>query len=860
MQPGSGRHLSQRILWALGILVFLTGFASAQTTTTDQTATPTEPTNAKNVDDGDPLDDILFNMIVNGAVPRDFDGGPPGFGRRGPGGPGFGPEQKRDELIPRFDKNGDGKLNTEERAAARDYRRQNSPMPSSESKTLSPPPDLAVELAESTAAAPGKGTDLYDETVLRTLYLRFPDGTWFGEVSDFYHTDVEVPADLVVDGKVYPSVGVRFRGNSSYFGLGESAKKSLNISIDYEDQGQRLYGYKTLELLNGHADPSFMRAVLFSHISRHYIAAPKANFVKLVVNGENWGVYISIQQFNKDFLRDQFGTRSGVRWKAPVGFGGSRGLAWSGPDKANYEDAYQLKTSGDEEALDRLIRMCEILNTTPVVDLEDKLSAVLDIDEALWFLALENVFTDNDGYISRGSDYALYEDPDGQFHLIPHDSNETFRFAGGGGPNSFGDQPMLDPLMHADSDERPLIQKLMAVPHLRERYLAHIRTITNEWLDWKTIGPIVDAYQELLDAEVQADDKKLYSYEAFASCATKDFTGGEMFGPPGGFPMPPGGVGMPFSGDGPPLSPADGGMDQGRGFGRGRRGPGARVTPGFKRFVEERHDYLLGHPAVNKPAPTILSVSTATLVPSEPIRVKAKIDETLDLRFVILYYAIGEHSPFKSTPMFDDGKHADGQASDGMFAAEIPPTSVGVDLRYYVEARAATGTAAFYPLGTQRQALKVRLMPSVAASSPVVINEFMAQNTKSLMDPQGEYDDWLELHNLSDAIVDLTGMYLSDDEGDPYKWAFPEGTTIPAGGYLLVWTDGDTEATSGLHASFKLSSKGEVLLLTSSDSGNQTLLDRVKFGRQEPDTAVGRSPDGTGSLARVPMTPGASNP
>ena len=66
----------------------------------------------------------------------------------------------------------------------------------------------------------------------------------------FYRTDIEVPAELIVDGEVYPEVGVHFRGTSSYFTV-SSAKKSFNIAVDYGEDGQRLYGYKTLNLLTG---------------------------------------------------------------------------------------------------------------------------------------------------------------------------------------------------------------------------------------------------------------------------------------------------------------------------------------------------------------------------------------------------------------------------------------------------------------------------------------------------------------------------------------------------------------------------------------------------------------------------------
>lgn len=144
--------------------------------------------------------------------------------------------------------------------------------------------------------------------------------------------------------------------------------------------------------------------------------------------------------------------------------------------------------------------------------------------------------------------------------------------------------------------------------------------------------------------------------------------------------------------------------------------------------------------------------------------------------------------------------------------------------------------------------------------SPVVINEFMADNDKAVIDPQGDYDDWLELYNLTDAPIVLTGMYLSDKEDNPTKWEFPENTEIPANGYLIVWLDEDVEDTpNGLHTNFKLLKDGGMVMLVDTDAKGNQVLDSVTFGQQVDDVAVGRWPNGTGDFQAVVATPGAEN-
>jgi hypothetical protein len=131
------------------------------------------------------------------------------------------------------------------------------------------------------------------------------------------------------------------------------------------------------------------------------------------------------------------------------------------------------------------------------------------------------------------------------------------------------------------------------------------------------------------------------------------------------------------------------------------------------------------------------------------------------------------------------------------------------------------------------------------AGALLKINEVLASNSTCLADPQGEYDDWIELYNAGATPVDVAGLYVTDDSDEPTKWRFPSGhpelTLIPAQGYLLLWADGDT-ADAGLHASFGLSTGGEEVSLF--DRDGVTLLDSVSFGLQTPDVSYGRYPDG----------------
>ena len=218
----------------------------------------------------------------------------------------------------------------------------------------------------------------------------------------------------------------------------------------------------------------------------------------VVINGENWGVYVNAEQFNRDFLQETFKTTAGARWRVPGSPFGQGGWDYRGPDVAAYRATYEIKTKDSPKAWQDLIHVFQVLNETPVARLESALAPLLDVDGVLRFLALENALANSDGYWARASDYSIYQDPQGRFHVIPHDMNEGLaeeRAPGGRGGFLPDVTAELDPLIGLDDASKPLRSRLLAVPALRAKYLGYVRDIAERWLDWKVMGPMAKQYQ-----------------------------------------------------------------------------------------------------------------------------------------------------------------------------------------------------------------------------------------------------------------------------------------------------------------------------------------------------------------------------
>ncbi|MCP4589346.1 MAG: lamin tail domain-containing protein, partial [bacterium] len=141
----------------------------------------------------------------------------------------------------------------------------------------------------------------------------------------------------------------------------------------------------------------------------------------------------------------------------------------------------------------------------------------------------------------------------------------------------------------------------------------------------------------------------------------------------------------------------------------------------------------------------------------------------------------------------------------------------------------------------------------------VYINEWMADNDGAITDEMGQYEDWFELYNAETFPVDLGGMHLTDDLDDMTQWRIPDETTIPPGGFLLIWADDDA-GDGPLHANFKLGKSGEEIGLFDSRSNCLAEIDTVVFGAQTTDVSEGRYADGTPCIITLrAYTPGETN-
>jgi hypothetical protein len=219
----------------------------------------------------------------------------------------------------------------------------------------------------------------------------------------------------------------------------------------------------------------------------------------------------------------------------------------------------------------------------------------------------------------------------------------------------------------------------------------------------------------------------------------------------------------------------------------------------------------------------------------ETVTVSVDITDNLGLSQVLLYYKTGTGN-YTSVAM---------SASGNNYSASIPQFAGGTIVSYYIEVTNTLNQKTYAPAN----GLSVPASYTVAS---IVINEIFSRGTA--LDP-----DWVELYNLSDNPVDISGYKIYDSggqTGSKPKMLIPASTTLLAHDYLVIVVD-DAATANPSGSNFGLSNTGEDLWL---ENAGGNVIDHIKFGATAAGESYGRKPDGTANwMVLSPITKGTTN-
>jgi hypothetical protein len=398
-------------------------------------------------------------------------------------------------------------------------------------------------------------------------------------------------ADFWFDGELVPDVAIRTKGNASLNQAVAWNSERFPLAIDFNlfNRERTFHGLKKVHFNNGWSDPTLIRDVISYEIfEKMGVPSPRASIVDLYVNDHHLGVYTMAEAVESSFLGRYFTNTGGNLYKPEVAaarldwteknafksisvfgmtqpkatennsileqnWGGGRlgdilkaldeedefavsasvneteGAALSSfATPRNLIEGAGLKTNQDDPDYTGLFKLLDAINNEPSETFPQVIEKVLDVDEALRFLAISAGIVHLDNYIGIGHNMYLYE-VDGKFSLIPWDLNMTFgTFNGGirkdGIINYYIDEPTAGPM-----NRFPLVNKLLSYHPYLEKYHRYLQQLLDGPFSLGVILPRIDRLVEMIRPYVKADTAMFYSYEDWERCITGDLRPPDVF-------------------------------------------------------------------------------------------------------------------------------------------------------------------------------------------------------------------------------------------------------------------------------------------------------------------------------------------
>ena len=631
--------------------------------------------------------------------------------------------------------------------------------------------------------------DFYDINTINTVEISFEQDDWehILHIFQLLGNDERLTGTATINGVVFDSVGVRYKGNSSY--SPHHAKNPFNIKLDYIIDNQLLGNYGTLKLSNGFKDPTFIREALSYEIARNYMPASKSNFVNLYINGVLIGLYASNQDVDKHFMSSHFNCNNQTRIKGELNYAGNNVVVWDyiDADSSSYHNFYELES---DYGWEDLINFLDTYNNN-----SSNMNTVLNVDSHLWFLAFQNLLVNLDSPINFGHNYYLFQDNSNRFNPVLWDLNESF---GVFTHLLTGEQldttqlQNLDPLLFLTHPNYPIIGRVLSIAENQRKYVAHMRTIIDECFVNGWYETRANELQDIIENDLINDSNRFYSMNDFETNVTDLIY--VQTGPGGYQPL----IGITY-------------------------------------LMEARITYILNTAIFQGVIPSISEIAHApeTCEPGDTIFLTARVEDAVT---ATLGYRQNENCPFTQIEMADDGAHGDQAAGDGIYGASFELTYG--NLQYYIYAE-NQDQGIFSP---ERAEYEYHQLEVTAPTGNIVINEINYHSSDDF-----NTEDWIELYNPESETIDISGWQFMD-ENDDHVFVIPDNTELISNGFLVLVQN--TELFTSLFPGvdnflgdigFGFSGGGELLRLF---DANSDLIDYVEYSDTSPWPT---EPDGGGA-------------
>lgn len=404
-------------------------------------------------------------------------------------------------------------------------------------------------------------TTLFDTSKVHTINIEMDD--WQGFLDTCINEEYEV-CSVEIDGQVLSNVAIRAKGNTSLTQVANygNDRYSFKIEFDHYDSSINYNGLDKLCLNNIIQDNTYMKDYLTYQMMGYFgVDAPLCSFVNITVNGENWGLYLAVEDVEESFLERNYGSDYGELYKPDstgnmggggekpadmqaqrgempeipaniqpeqgempempqnqMNRGGGRSMGSDDVSLIYTDDSYDsysnifdnAKTDITDSDKDRLIDALKQLNEG------SNINEVVNIDDVIRYFVVHNFVCNFDSYTgSMIHNYYLYE-KDGQMSMIPWDYNLAFGgFESNTDATSMVNYPIDTPVSGGDIESRPMLAWIFADETYTELYHSYFAQFISDYFDSGYFEQMIDDTKTLIAPYVEQDTTKFCTYEEF---------------------------------------------------------------------------------------------------------------------------------------------------------------------------------------------------------------------------------------------------------------------------------------------------------------------------------------------------------
>ncbi|HHW94430.1 MAG TPA: spore coat protein CotH [Mogibacterium sp.] len=369
------------------------------------------------------------------------------------------------------------------------------------------------------SSAPGYETRLFNKTKVHTVDIIIDDWNAFLEKA----TDEEYsPCTLVIDGEKFSNIGIRAKGNNSLrltekYGLD---RYSLKIEFDHYAFNS-YYGLDKFSLDSSFQDNSYMKTwITFDMMEHMDVPTPLCSYTWVRVNGEDWGLFLAIEEPEEAFAKRNFGPNYGKLYKPDY--------KWLDEENA---DVHLRYTDDDFDSYDNIFRKSKfditdtdkqrLIDSLKVLSTGENLETAINVDEVLRYFTVQVFVVNMDSYLGKtGHNYFLHE-KDGILSIIPWDYNLAFGTYSLGMPNPINDStlyvnyPINTPASGEVMRKRPLYHNLMKNREYYDLYHEYFDYLVESYFENGYFENFIEETREMIAPYVKKDPTAFCSYKDF---------------------------------------------------------------------------------------------------------------------------------------------------------------------------------------------------------------------------------------------------------------------------------------------------------------------------------------------------------